>query len=124
MGLSGRPTPAAYNERMLRPLAHPDARSVLLGTLLMACLCAPSRADDAPTRPEPRVQKTVIDEGGTRIEELNERGAVRRIKVQPRSSSGLPGYEVLPGDAASSTAEGPANARGAAGKRVWSLLSF
>ncbi|MDP4300839.1 hypothetical protein [Leptothrix discophora] len=83
-----------------------------------------SDAADAPAaRPEPRVERVVIDEGGnaTRIEEEHVRGEVRSIHVQPR---GLvrKGYEIM----SASGGRDPSDTltRGVVGQRMWSVMSF
>lgn len=82
---------------------------------------APSGA--APTPPEPRVQRSVVEDDGVRVEELRVRGEVRRIVVQTKGERGSR-YEVLPADGARNLAPGPGSTRGAAGQRVWHVLSF
>lgn len=85
---------------------------------------SPSGSTDAAgTRGgEPNVQRIVVEDGGTRIDELRVRGVTRRITVH--SKRGGPDYEVVPADAG----RGPPNtvdANGSAGgQRVWSLFSF
>lgn len=87
-----------------------------------APVCAqPATASDAASAPasraEPRVQHTVVEDDGARIEELKVRGQTQRIVVQSKQGPGGR-YEVLP-DAGR---EGAGSAT--AGRRVWNVLSF
>ncbi|HQY07614.1 MAG TPA: hypothetical protein PK797_02795 [Burkholderiaceae bacterium] len=66
-------------------------------------------------------QAVVIEDRFTRIEELHERGEVRRIQVQPRGGAA---YEILPATGGRDISSGAQGGRGAAGQRVWPLLSF
>lgn len=87
--------------------------------VLAFALGAPAAAQEAT--PEPKVQLTVIEDDSARIEELKVRGQTQRISVQPKG--GMKGYEIIPADPGRDTSES-ANQRGAAGKRVWRVLSF
>jgi hypothetical protein len=73
---------------------------------------------DAPasTAIEPKVERAVLQEGYTRIEELRIGGQTRSIDVQTRSA--VPGYEVRPIDPALP------NERSGAGTRRWRVLRF
>ncbi|MGY0195969.1 hypothetical protein ACWA7J_12955 [Leptothrix sp. BB-4] len=83
----------------------------------------PDAPDVLAGRPEPRVERVVIDEGGqaTRIEEEHVRGEVRSIHVQPRGVV-RKGYEIM----SASGGRDPSDAltRGVVGQRLWSVLSF
>jgi len=78
---------------------------------------APGPAQPA-SHPEPAVQRTVIEDMDTRVEELRVRGEVRRITVTPKHG-GKP-YEVIPANAG----RDPGAGKGAAGQRVWNVLDF
>ena len=72
---------------------------------------------------EPAVRHTVIDDNGTRIDELRVRGQLKNVTVHPKGK--LPTYEVLTGSGASDLPEQGINrSSGLEGKRVWSLLRF
>jgi hypothetical protein len=77
-----------------------------------------------PTRGEPSVQRTVIDDKNARVEELKVRGQVKRIVVTPKQSSKLQ-YEILPDDG-TGTADNTAShtPHGNEGRRVWNVLQF
>lgn len=106
--------------------------------LIAACCAAPLHAfaqSAAPVAPkaapvaapapagEPAVRRSVVEDDNARIEELRVRGAVRSIVVQPKGPIKAE-YEVLPIDAGRDVSDGPNSAKGAAGKRVWRVLTF
>jgi hypothetical protein len=82
--------------------------------------------DDAPPatgrKSEPAIQRTVIEDRGTRIEELRVRGQLQKITVDLKGHA--PNYEILLGDGAHVVGDDPGTSRGSAGKRVWNLLRF
>jgi hypothetical protein len=79
-------------------------------------------ADAAPTpRNEPQVQQTTIEDEGAKVEELRVRGEVRRITVTPKVGTWAP-YEVLPAEGSRDLSQ--SGSRGAAGQRVWHVLTF
>jgi hypothetical protein len=95
--------------------------------LALACLALPCAAQTKPTiAGEPEVQRTVIEDSGTRIEELRVRGQVQRITVAPKFG-GKARYEILTGGGATEIPggvnRGP-GAAGTAGKSAWNLLAF
>ena len=71
---------------------------------------------------EPAVQRTVIDNRQTRIEELRVRGRLQKITVAPKG--GAPAYEVITDDDPRGLGENINNARGPVGRRVWKVLDF
>ena len=96
--------------------------------LVIALCCTPGTsviAQPAGTQlaPEPRVQRTVIEDEGSRIEELRVRGQTQRITVTPKVGT-FKGYEIITPDGARDLSDGVNPVRGAAGKRVWHVLSF
>lgn len=86
--------------------------------LALAQAAAPAHADA-----EPRVQHIVVEDEGSRIEELRVRGATQRITVQPKVGT-TKSYEIITGDGSRDLGEGVNTSRGAAGKRVWNVLKF
>jgi hypothetical protein len=101
---------------------------VFAALLSLCALSTASRADEAADgagrrQPEPKVQVTVIEDDGARIEELRVRGQTQRITVQPKGAI-KQGYEIVPADGARDMSEGGSTSRGAAGKRVWRLFTF
>ncbi len=94
--------------------------------LLLACAAASNCfAQPAPSSSpvEPEVRSAVIEDEGSRIEELRVRGQAQRIVVLPKT--GPRGrYEIITGDGSRDLSEGAGSTRGATGKRVWNVLSF
>ena len=84
---------------------------------------SPLPAEPEPIRGEPKVQLSVIEDGGSRVEELRVRGNTTRISVTPKVGGTLP-YEILTEDGSRDVSDGLSGSRGAAGKRVWRVLSF
>ena len=73
---------------------------------------------------EPDVRHIVIEDDGSRIDELRVRSVPQRIVV---TSKGVPGgttYEIITGDGSRDLGDGANPSRGAAGKRVWRVLDF
>ena len=109
-------------------ISHRLAALVLAAAL--PCAVGLARAQDAagkeppPGPPEPAVRRSVIEDEGSRIEELKVRGQVKSITVTPKVGTKIP-YEIVPLDASRDvTPIGPGNTRGIAGQRVWHVLSF
>lgn len=115
-----------------------------LNLLLLALLCSPLAAQaqtqaqppaarppaDTPPPPasevergEPNVQRKVIEDEGSKIEETKVRGNTTRITVTPKVGT-TRGYEIITEDGSRDVSDGLTGARGAAGKRVWRVLSF
>lgn len=98
-----------------------------------ALVCTPALAQPAAATPvaarapagtaEPKVQRTVIEDDGARIEELRVRGHTQSIVVAPKRGGAAP-YEIITGDGSRDLGEGANTSRGAAGKRVWNVLKF
>jgi hypothetical protein len=99
----------------MRPCA-----ALLLLPLLAA---APAAAQEAGS-PEPRVERRVIEDDAVRIEELRVRGQTQRIVVQPKKGALTRPYEVLPLQGGRDPSQTRNGQPGAAGKRVWQVLSF
>ncbi len=93
-----------------------------------ALLAGPaSRAQEASAAPapgpEPKVQRIVLEDEGSRIEELRVRGNTQRIVVTPKVGTKR-SYEIIADDGSREMFDGANTSRGAAGKRVWHVLSF
>lgn len=104
--------------------------------IAIAALCSPAWAQTppaaqppvpldspAPSVLEPNVRLTVIEDRGTRIEELRVRGQLTRISVRPSAGTGK-GYEIIPGRELRDDVDDRSGTAGAIGKRVWRVLSF
>ena len=98
-----------------------------LSLLALTCLALPCAAQTAPTPAgEPEVQRSVLEDSGTRIEELRVRGQVQRITVSPKFGGKAP-YQIITGGGATDIPGGVNSGRGAAGtagKSAWNLLAF
>jgi hypothetical protein len=114
-------TPPTIAELPARPTPMPPAEPATAAAAAPASVPAPMEVD--PQRGgEPAVQRTVIDDGRARIEELRVRGQLQKITVEPKGRA--PAYEILLGDGAHVVGDDPGTSRGSAGKRVWNVLRF
>jgi hypothetical protein len=104
---------------MIRPTA--------LLIVALAGHALPLRAQEASADPravpEPNVQHILIEDQGSRIEELRVRGTTQRIVVTPKVGT-KKSYEIIPADGSREMFDGANTSRGAAGKRVWNVLNF
>ena len=107
--------------------------------LALVCVCAfcgPCRAQTAPVqlppdagaaepadRNEPNVKHTVIEDEGSKIDELRVRGQVQHVIVTPKVGTHK-SYEIIMNRSGRPTDDGTGGATGAAGKRVWSVMNF
>ena len=103
--------------------------------LALMCLAAFAWADDRPPAGaapgvtasgrggEPAVQRTVLEDDGSRIEELRVRGQTQRISVKPKVGPRA-GYEIIVGDGLREPPAGGNADKGAVGQRVCHVLSF
>ena len=106
--------------------------------LILVVACAPCWAQSARPSPasptsaptatpapsgEPNVKRTIIEDDGSRIEELSVRGQTQRIVVTPKVGTRA-SYEIITGDGSRDLSPGANTSRGAAGKRVWNVLNF
>lgn len=72
---------------------------------------------------EPNVRHVVIEDKGSKIDELHVRGQTRRITVTPKVGTSK-SYEILTGDPSHELPDGTGGARNATGKRVWNIFDF
>jgi len=94
--------------------------------LALAIVCPPCWAQPAPApadRSEPNVKHTVIEDNGSKIDELNVRGQTQHVVVTPKVGLTTP-YEIIMPTAGRDPFDGTGGARTAAGKRVWSVFKF
>jgi hypothetical protein len=106
------------------PTALPSASEPVAVTLKSPTVpLAESAEVDRPRAGEPKVQRTVIDERLSKVEELRVRGQLQKVTVDNKGHA--PNYEVLTHDGARDIADGGiVGLGGAAGKRVWNVLRF
>lgn len=95
----------------------------LTALLLLGCVLAAAGPAHAAEPPAPKIERIVIEDDSTRIEEQRVRGQTEKVVVKPKDSKAPP-YEILVGDASRELSPGPGSNRGAVGKRVWRLLEF
>lgn len=103
--------------------------------LVLIALCAPCWAQQqaiAPARAtvaepadrsEPVVKHTVIEDEGSKIDELKVRGQIQHVVVTPKVGVTKP-YEIITPQGVRDPFDGTGGARTAAGKRVWNVLKF
>jgi len=88
---------------------------------------APARAASAVAEPadrsEPVVKHTVIEDEGSKIDELKVRGQIQHVVVTPKVGVTKP-YEIITPQGVRDPFDGTGGARTAAGKRVWNVLKF
>ncbi len=88
-----------------------------------AVLASEQQADAEARGGEPNVRRTVIEDNGSKIEELRVRGQTQRISVTPKIGL-TKRYDIITGDASRDSTYGTGGARDAVGKRVWGILDF
>jgi hypothetical protein len=75
-------------------------------------------------RSEPNVTHSVIEDKGSKIDQLTVRGQVQHVVVTPKVGLTTP-YEILVGpEGRDPYGGGTGGARSAAGNRVWNVLKF
>ena len=94
-------------------------KSLLLSIVLATALGAVQAQGRGA--PEPKVQRTVIEDDGARIEELRVRGLNVSLVVKPKHAAV---YEVVPTPGGRDPSQGRSGSQGAAGQRVWNVLKF
>jgi hypothetical protein len=94
---------------------------VLALFLLAAGSVTPQARAEDRSPPEPKVQRTVIDDDNVRIEELRVRGLNTSLVVKPKHAAQ---YEVVPTPGGRDPSFGRGGSQGASGQRVWNVLKF
>lgn len=96
---------------LIRP-ARPFASALLLSiaTMVLPVLAA---------EPEPEIKRMVVEDDHVRIEQLRVRGQVQQVIVRNKGSA-APDYQIITSPGGQDLSKN----RGAAGQRVWNLLSF
>jgi hypothetical protein len=89
---------------------------------LLLCLACAAASAQAREVPEPKVERTVVEDDGARIEELRVRGQIQRIVVKPKNAAE---YEIVAPTGGRDPSQNRAGQQpGAGGQRVWNLLKF
>jgi hypothetical protein len=102
--------------------------------IALVCVCAPCWAQSAPAAPaqvethvvarsEPAVQHIVIEDQGSKIDELRVRGQTRHVIVTPKVGV-TKSYEIIVSHTGRIPVDGTGGVNGAVGKRVWNVLDF
>ena len=84
---------------------------------------APAAAQVATERGEPNVQHTVIEDSGSKIDELRVRGQLQHVVVTPKVGF-TKSYEIIVSRSGRDPVDGTGGANSALGKRVWNVLAF
>jgi Protein of unknown function (DUF2782) len=91
---------------------------------------APTQADPvaavpaaAAERGEPNVRYTLIEDDGSKIDELRVRGQLQHVVVTPKVGT-TKSYEIIISRSGRDPVDGTGGANSAAGKRVWNVLNF
>lgn len=81
------------------------------------------QVEDRVDRKEPSVQHTVIEDGGSKIDELIVRGQVQHVVVTPKVGT-TKSYEIIVSRSGREPLEGTGGPTSSVGKRVWNVLAF
>lgn len=74
------------------------------------------------SRTDQRIQRILIEDAGSRIDELRVGGETQSIVVSPKG--GMPAYDVIPGSANRNLSRGERGNGTVGGTRVWKVLGF
>ena len=107
---------------------------IRLGLALLLCVGTTCRAQSAPPpaaapqppvteRVEPNVRHIVIEDEGSRIDELRVRGQTVRMVVTPKVGT-TKSYEIIQSRGGRAAEDGTGGPNSALGKRVWNVLDF
>ena len=81
------------------------------------------QVEDRVDRGEPNVKYTLIEDEGSKIDELRVRGQVTHVVVTPKVGTTKP-YEIIMSRSGREPVDGTGGANSAVGKRVWNVLAF
>jgi hypothetical protein len=95
---------------------------VAMRAAALLCLLAalPALAQES-TRPEPKIERIVLQDDNTRIEELRVRGQTQKVTVKPKNA---PEYEVITAPGGRDPSVGRAGNKDSTGQRVWNVFKF
>ena len=80
-------------------------------------------SDEQIERNEPNVKHILIEDQGSKIEELRVRGQTQHIVVTPKVGTNK-AYEILVAPGGRDMTDGTGGPRNTTGRRVWSVLNF
>ena len=81
------------------------------------------QADERVDRYEPNVKHTIIEDEGSKIDEMRVRGQLTQVTVTPKVGT-RKSYEIIVGRGGRESVDGTGGANSAVGKRVWNVLAF
>jgi len=105
----------------------PLACAVFASLAVLGSVAAAVEADEVPVsgrQSEPRIQRLVVEDDATRIDELRVRGQTQSISVTPKKGAIRQPYEIIPANDGRDMSFNGQATRGAAGQRVWRVLNF
>jgi hypothetical protein len=97
--------------------------ALALFCLSASCWAQTAASVPATDRGEPNVKHTVIEDKGSKIDELRVRGQVQRVVVTPKVGT-TKSYEIIMSRSGRDPVDGTGGANSAVGKRVWNVLDF
>ena len=112
LALAGLPA-SAQNTSQNSPQPNAGAREQLL-----------EQEQPQADRRNQRVQRIVVEDAGSRVDELRVGGQTQSITVQPKTGTPLPAYEVRSGDGARSRPGNLGDSDSVNAPRVWNLGRF
>lgn len=113
-------------------MLHPRSTNALVLTLALGWTgltlaqtppAETSSTNAAQQRPDQRIERIRIEDGGSRIDELRVGGQTQSIVVSPKG--GMPAYDVVPDPGNHNLTRGERGSTGTTGgTRVWKVLGF
>jgi Protein of unknown function (DUF2782) len=89
--------------------------------VLLCLVCALPALAQESQRPEPKIERIVVQDDNTRIEELRVRGQTQKVTVKPKNA---PEYEVITAPGGRDPSVGRAGNKDGSGQRVWNVFKF
>ena len=105
------------------PAASSSAMPASAGRPSAAVLTEVLAGDERAERGEPNVKRSLIEDNGSKIDELRVRGQVQHVIVTPKVGT-TKSYEIVVGRSGREPPDGTGGANNAVGKRVWNVLDF
>lgn len=99
--------------------------AAIFATVLLAAPAwaqQPAAPDPLEPRKNQKIERIVVEDAGSRVDELRVGGETRSITVQPKAA--VPAYEMLPSDLARSRPADRRDGMASGTQRVWNVLGF
>jgi hypothetical protein len=99
--------------------------AVLLALVIVAAPCGaqqPAASEPLEPRKNQKIERIVVEDAGSRVDELRVGGETKSITVQPKAA--VPAYEMLPSDLARSRPADRRDGMASGSQRVWNVLDF